>query len=260
MDLKTGARKWRFQFIHHGIWDHDMSSAPLLVDVTVDGKPIKAVAVPSKQGWLYMFDRVSGKPIWPMPETPVPQSDVPGEKSAQTQLIPSKPPAYARTFVKIPDDVIDYTPALRAEGLTLLRRYRTDQSPYVPCILGDVNGLLGVVNIGNTGGGTNWPGAGLDPETKVAYLPAIDLNRGDLMWQVPHGDTPDMVRNHPLLKGLDIPKTGQNGAVCLVITRTLVVLGDPQVTSAPGRPRGAMLRADDKKTGAQVGAVHLPAQ
>jgi quinoprotein glucose dehydrogenase len=343
VDLKTGARKWHFQFIHHGIWDHDMSSAPLLVDVTVDGKPIKAVAVPSKQGWLYMFDRVSGKPIWPMPETAVPQSDAPGEKSAKTQPIPSKPPAYARTFVKIPDDVIDYTPALRAEGLTLLKRYRTDQSPYVPYILGDVNGLLGALNIGNTGGGTNWPGAGLDPETKVAYLPAsnsgvtagslvegppgysdirylagvkgaqfslregpgfgsaadapraaepaaaagaaalppppalnvqglpvvkppygvlaaIDLNKGDLMWQVPHGDTPDVVRNHPLLKGLDIPKTGQNGAVGLVITRTLVVLGDPQVTSAPGRPRGAMLRAYDKKTGAQVGAVYLPAQ
>ena len=172
VDLKTGVRKWHFQFIHHGIWDHDMSSAPMLVDITVDGKPIKAVACPSKQGWLYMFDRITGKPIWPMPETPVPQSDVPGEKTAKTQPIPSKPPAYARTFVKIPDDVIDFTPELRAEGLNLLKRYRTDQSPYVPYILGDINGLLGSVNIGNTGGGTNWPGAGLDPETKVAYLPA----------------------------------------------------------------------------------------
>jgi len=342
VDLKTGVRKWHFQFIHHGIWDHDMSSAPMLVDIVVDGKPIKAVACPSKQGWLYMFDRISGKPIWPMPETPVPQSDVPGEKAAKTQPIPSKPPAYARTFVKIPDDVIDFTPALRAEGLNILKRYRTDQSPYVPYILGDINGLLGSVNIGNTGGGTNWPGAGLDPETKVAYLPAsnsgvsvgslvegppgysdikylagmkgtefrlrdgpgfgsaadaprteanaaiagaglpappalnvqgmsivkppygvlaaIDLNKGDLMWQVPHGDTPDVVRNHPLLKGMNIPKTGQNGAVGLVITRTLVVMGDPQVTTPPGRARGAMLRAYDKKSGAEVGAVYLPAQ
>jgi quinoprotein glucose dehydrogenase len=342
VDLKTGVRKWHFQFIHHGVWDHDMSSAPMLVDVTVDGKPIKAVATPSKQGWLYMFDRISGKPIWPMPETPVPQSDVPGEKTAKTQPIPSKPPAYARTYVKIPDDVIDFTPALRAEGLKLLQRYRTDQSPYVPYVLGDINGVLGSINIGNTGGGTNWPGAGLDPETKVAYLPAsnsgvtagslvegpagysdikylagvkgaefrlrdgpgfgsaadaprtevnaaisgqglpaapalnvqglsivkppygvlaaIDLNKGDLLWQVPHGDTPDVVRNHPLLKGLTIPKTGQNGAVGLVITRTLVVIGDPQVTTLPGRSRGAMLRAYDKKTGAEVGAVWMPAQ
>ena len=342
VDLKTGVRKWHFQFIHHGVWDHDMSSAPMLVDITVDGKPLKAVASPSKQGWLYMFDRISGKPIWPMPEMPVPQSDVPGEKTARTQPIPSKPAPYARTFVKIPDDVIDYTPELRAEGLNILKRYRTDQTPYVPYILGDMAGLLGAVNIGNTGGGTNWPGAGLDPETKVAYLPAsnsgvtvgslvegppgysdikylagvkgtefrlregpgfgsaadaprteanaaiagvglpaapalnvqgmpivkppygllaaIDLNKGDLMWQVPHGDTPDVVRNHPLLKGMTIPKTGQNGAVGLVITRTLVVMGDPQVTTPPGRARGAMLRAYDKKTGAEVGAVYLPAQ
>ena len=91
-------------------------------------------------------------------------------------------------------------------------------------------------------------------------LAAIDLNKGDLLWQVPHGDTPDVVRNHPLLKGLTIPKTGQNGAVGLVITRTLVVIGDPQVTTLPGRPRGAMLRAYDKKTGAEVGAVWMPAQ
>jgi quinoprotein glucose dehydrogenase len=342
VDLKTGVRKWHFQFIHHGIWDHDMSSAPMLVDLTVDGKPIKAVASPSKQGWLYMFDRLTGKPIWPMPETAVPQSDVPGEKSARTQPIPSKPPAYARTFVKIPDDVIDYTPELRAEGLALLKKYRTDQSPYVPYVLGDINGVLGALNIGNTGGGTNWPGAGLDPETKIAYLPAsnsgvtagslvegppgysdikylagvkgaefrlrdgpgfgsaadaprteanaaiagaglpappalnvqgmpvvkppygllsaIDMNKGELMWQTPHGETPDVVRNHPLLKGMTIPKTGQNGAVGLVITRTLVVMGDPQVTTPPGRARGAMLRAYDKKTGAEVGAVYLPAQ
>ncbi|MEO8681057.1 MAG: PQQ-binding-like beta-propeller repeat protein [Vicinamibacterales bacterium] len=341
VDLKTGVRKWHFQLVHHPVWDHDISSAPLLVDITVDGKPIKAVAQPTKQGWLYMFDRLTGKPIWPMPETPVPQSDVPGEKTAKTQPIPSKPPAYARTYVKIPDDVIDFTPAMRAAGLEVLKRYRTDQSPFVPYILGDVNGKLGSINIGNTGGGTNWPGAGLDPETKVAYLPAsnsgvtsgslvegpqgfsdirylagvkgqefreregpgfgsaadapkstvpttppaastpvpplgvdglsivkppygvlsaIDLNKGELMFQVPHGETPDVVRNNPALKGMTIPKTGQNGAVGLVITRTLVIYGDPQVTSPPGRPRGAMLRAYDKKTGAQVGEVWMPAQ
>ena len=90
-------------------------------------------------------------------------------------------------------------------------------------------------------------------------LSAIDLNTGELMWQVPHGDTPDDVRNHPALKGMNIPKTGQSGSVGLMVTKTLVVLGDPQVTSPPGRPRGAMLRAYDKKTGAEVGAVWMPA-
>jgi quinoprotein glucose dehydrogenase len=345
VDLATGVRKWHFQFVHHPIWDHDMSSAPLLMDITVDGKPIKAVAVPSKQGWLYVFDRVTGRPVWPIEERPVPKGDVPGEWYAPTQPFPTKPPAYSRTYVHVPDDLIDFTPELRAQALEILKRYRVVNSPYVPYVLGDVNGILGALNIGNTNGGTNWPGGGFDPETNIAYLPAsnasvtagslveppeefgsdvryvmgvkgrefreaegpgygsaadapgrppepirrpgdqpapaggglnvqglpivkppygllaaIDVNRGDLLWQVPHGDTPDVVRNHPALKGLTIPKTGQNGSVGLVITKTLVIMGDPQVTSPPDRPRGAMLRAYDKKTGAQVGAVWMPAQ
>ena len=99
VDLKTGVKKWHFQFVHHPLWDHDMSSAPLLIDTTVEGKPRKIVAVPSKQGWLYCFDRITGVPIWPMPETPVPQTDMPFEKTAKTQPIPSKPPAYSRTYV-----------------------------------------------------------------------------------------------------------------------------------------------------------------
>lgn len=345
VDLATGVRKWHFQFVHHPIWDHDMSSAPLLMDITVDGKPIKAVAVPSKQGWLYVFDRMSGRPVWPIEERPVPKGDVPGEWYAPTQPFPTKPPAYARTYVHVPDDLIDFTPELRAQALETLKRYRVVNSPYVPYVLGDVNGILGALNIGNTNGGTNWPGGGFDPETNIAYLPAsnasvtagslveppeefgsdvryvmgvkgrefreaegpgfgsaadapgrppapirrpgdqpappggglnvqglpivkppygllaaIDVNRGDLLWQVPHGDTPDVVRNHPALKGLTVPKTGQNGSVGLVITKTLVIMGDPQVTSPPDRPRGAMLRAYDKKTGAEVGAVWMPAQ
>ncbi len=338
VDLKTGVRKWHFQFVHHPIWDMDMSSAPLLMDVNVDGKPRKVVAVPSKQAYLYVFDRVTGQPIWPIEERPVPQSDVPGEKTSPTQPHPTKPPAYARNFLRIPDDVIDFTPELHAQALENLKRYKNGPL-YNPAILGNVNGLLGALNIGNAGGGTNWPGASFDPETGIVYaqaanaglssfsiappppgfsdmryvsgvggaafrealgpgfgsaadapkivereqpnavqvpnllnveglsllkppyglLAAIDVNKGDLLWQVPHGDTPDAVRNHPKLKGINIPKTGQQGSVGLMVTRTLVVLGDPQVTAPPGRPRGAMLRAYDKKTGAEVGAVYLPA-
>jgi len=338
VDLKTGVRKWHFQFVHHPIWDMDMSSAPLLMDVNVDGKPRKVVAVPSKQAFLYVFDRVTGQPIWPIEERPVPQSDVPGEKTSPTQPHPTKPPAYARNFLRIPEDVIDFTPELRAQALENLKRYKNGPL-YNPAILGNVNGLLGALNIGNAGGGTNWPGASFDPETGIVYaqaanaglssfsiapppagfsdmryvsgvggaafrealgpgfgsaadapkivereqpnavqvpnllnveglsllkppyglLAAIDVNKGDLLWQVPHGDTPDAVRNHPKLKGINIPKTGQQGSVGLMVTRTLVVLGDPQVTAPPGRPRGAMLRAYDKKTGAEVGAVYLPA-
>jgi quinoprotein glucose dehydrogenase len=348
VDVKTGQRKWHYQMIHHGIWDHDNSSASLLVDATINGQPRKLLAQPSKQGWLYVFDRLTGQPIWPIEEKAVPPSDVPGEKAAPTQPIPTRPAPYSRTFVST-DDLIDYTPALRAAALEKLKRYRWEQSPYVPLILGNISGRLGTVNIGNTGGGVNWPGSSFDPETRIAYvqaanagvtagslrtpppgfsdiryvsgvdgtafrvaegpgfgsaadappvsaseerlrksgitdqsklptvpalndveglplvkppygvLAAIDLNTGDTKWRVPHGDTPDAVRNSPVLAGMTIPKTGQQGSVGLMVTKTLVVLGDPQVTTVPGRGRGAMFRAYDKQTGAEVGAVLMPA-
>ncbi|HWW85488.1 MAG TPA: PQQ-binding-like beta-propeller repeat protein, partial [Vicinamibacterales bacterium] len=349
VDLLTGKIKWHFQFVHHPIWDFDISSAPILADITVDGRAIKAVAVPTKQSFLYVFDRVSGKPVWPMPERPVPQSNVPGEKLSPTQPFPTKPPAYGRQYLKVPDDIIDFTPELRAEALEKLKRYHYPQTPFCPPELGDVHGLLGVVGAGN---GTNWPGGAYDPETHVVYVPvgnvlvdralvapppgfsdvrylrglagrpfeiapgpgfgsaadapkesevdqklkaalknlppmpavgpiagrdvqgmptvkppygmvaAISLDRGEIMWQVPHGDTPDNIRNHPALKGLNIPKTGQSGTdgVGLLITKTLVVIGDPQATTTPEHPRGAMLRAYNKATGEQVGALWMPAR
>src|SRR5438094_1611697 len=177
VDLKTGQRKWHFQFVHHPIWDHDMSSAPMLTDVIKDGKVIKAVAVPSKQAYVYAFNRITGEQLWPIVETPVPQSDVPGEKTSPTQPIPmdahGKPFTYGRPFIKVPDDIIDYTPELRAQALENLKRYRVENSPYVPLVLGDMNGKwLGALNIGNTAGGTNWPGGGLEPETHIFYSQA----------------------------------------------------------------------------------------
>jgi quinoprotein glucose dehydrogenase len=371
VDLKTGQRKWHFQVVHHPIWDYDMSSAPILLDANVNGKLIKAVAVPSKQSFLYVFDRITGQPIWPIEERPVQQSEVPGEKTSPTQPFPTKPPAYGRPFLKVPDDLIDFTPAMRSQALENLTPYRV-AGMFNPPVVGDPNGIRGAINVGNASGGTNWPGAGADPETHVVYaqasmaavgglslrkpppgfsdityvsgtegtefrealgpgfgsaadsplaaargragaapaegtaaagggrggrggrgaaapatagsatppagrggglqveglpivkppygaLSAIDLDKGELKFQVPHGDTPDAVRNAPSLAGLNIPKTGQNGSVGLVVTKTLVVLGDPQVTAPPGRPRGAMLRAYDKNNGAEVGAVWLPA-
>ncbi len=116
VDLKTGQRKWHFQFVHHPIWNFDMSSAPLLADVTVAGRPRKVVAVPSKQAWLYVFDRVTGEPIWPIEERPVPQSVVPGEKTSPTQPHPPEALRYARNWFKLPDDLIDFTPELRARS------------------------------------------------------------------------------------------------------------------------------------------------
>ena len=327
VDLKTGQRKWHFQMVHHPIWDYDAVGAPLLIDATIDGRPRKLVCQASKQGWLYTFDRITGEPIWPMPERPVPQSDVPGEKTSPTQPFPTKPALYSRNYLA-EDDVIDFTPALRQQALENLKKYRWEQTPFVPYVI-PTETVLGSIQVGNTMGGVNWPGSGFDPETGIFYtqannssvsgariseeefeaikpesqvahgripiwesehfgqpetrgrrganplteglegLPivkppygvvaAIDLNTGTLKFQVPHGDTPDEVRDSPLLEGMDIPKTGQRGIVGPLVTKTLLIVGDPQVTSPAGRERGAMLRAYDKQTGDQVGAVWMPA-
>jgi quinoprotein glucose dehydrogenase len=338
VDLKTGKYKWHFQFVHHPIWDHDMSSAPLLIDTTIDGKPRKVVAVPSKQGWLYCFDRITGVPIWPIEERPVPQSTMYGEKTAKTQPFVTKPPAYSRTHVA-ESDLIDFTPEFRKQALENLKHFRWEQTPYVPPTGPESPDKLGAINIANWNGGVNWPGSGFDPETGIFYtqagnaavtvghydkeefdkvnpdnfktrprlprweadpdyglprpagarpeafpgmegrrklgegleglplvkppygvMAAIDLKNPDkLLFQVPHGDTPDAVRDHPRLKGMNLGKTGQNGSVGVLITKTLVIAGDPQFTAPPGRTRGAMLRAYDKMTGAQVGEILLPA-
>jgi quinoprotein glucose dehydrogenase len=346
VDLKTGRRRWHYQVVHHGIWDYDLPGAPLLMDVTINGKLRKIVGQPSKQGWLYTFDRLTGEPIWPIEERPVPQSTVPGEKTSPTQPFPTRPPAFSRNYLA-KDDVIDFTPALRAQALENLKKYLWLETPFVPYVIPN-DKVLGAINVGNTMGGVNWPGSSFNPTTGVFYtqannssvagsalspeyfetirpekhhphhiaiwedphfaqpgfeapttsgyraatqppggggggavrpggnplveglgglpivkppygvITALDMHTGTMKWQVPHGDTPDAVRNSPLLKGLDIPKTGQNGIVGVVLTKSLVIVGDPQVTAAPGRPRGAMLRAYDQETGKEVGAVWMP--
>jgi quinoprotein glucose dehydrogenase len=163
-------RKWHFQFVHHPLWDHDMSSAPLLIDTTIDGKPRKIVAVPSKQGWLYCFDRITGVPIWPIEEKPVPQTTMKHEQTSPTQPFPSKPVPYARTYIA-ESDLIDFTPTLRTQALANLKFFRWEPTPYVPPT-GPESKLLGALNIGNTAGGTNWPGAGFDVETGIFYSQA----------------------------------------------------------------------------------------
>ncbi|MGA2213093.1 MAG: pyrroloquinoline quinone-dependent dehydrogenase, partial [Bryobacteraceae bacterium] len=258
-----------------------------------------------------------------------------------TQPFPTKPPAYARNFLNVPDDLIDFTPEMRAQARDAVARYKTGPM-FLPPVIGDARGYLGALNLGNASGGTNWPGAGYDPETHIVYaqahqsalfpislrtpppgfsdiryvmgrndtdfrvsegpgfgsaadapqrkpvpapaataaqpaagaltvqglsvvkppyavISAINLDRGEIQWQVPYGETPDAVRNHPALKGMNIPNTGQPGSVGLVVTKTLVVLGDSQNTTTPSHPRGAMLRGYDKATGKEVGAVYMPA-
>src|SRR5580704_10956695 len=171
VDLNTGKMKWYYQIVHHPMWDYDLSCPPLLADINVDGRAIKAVAVPSKEAFMYVFDRVTGKPVWPIEERPVPQSDVPLEKTSPTQPFPTKPPAYGRNYIKVPDDLIDFTPEMRAQAKDAIARYKTGPM-FLPPFVGDGKGFLGAMQLGNASGGTNWPGAGYDPETHIVYAQA----------------------------------------------------------------------------------------
>ncbi|MGE3959132.1 MAG: pyrroloquinoline quinone-dependent dehydrogenase, partial [Vicinamibacterales bacterium] len=296
------------------------------------------------------FDRITGQPIWPIPEVAVPQTNMPTERTSPTQPIPTNPPPYSLTFIK-ESDLIDFTPALRAKAVENMKKFRWEQSPYVPP-LGPNDPRPGAINIGNTAGGVNWPGSGFDPETATFYTMAsntnvaigkyyeeefeqvradrfnaqnprkprweadpdygrygtnqpgsagisqaaprpaapvnpgltgrqiladgldglqitkppygviagIDFNQGGkLIFSVPHGETPDNVRNHPLLRGMNIPKTGQGTSVGIMVTKTMLVAGESQVTAPQGRARGARLVAYDKKDGHEIGSVVMPA-
>jgi quinoprotein glucose dehydrogenase len=327
VDLQTGQRRWHFQFVHHGMWDMDVPCAPILIDLNVGGRTIKAVAQPTKQGFVYVFDRATGQPVWPIEERPVPKGDVPGEWYSQTQPFPTKPPAFDRQGTSL-DDLIDFTPELKAEAVKIAARYKLGPL-FTPPVLSKWDGPLATLVLPNFNGGVNWPGASVDPETKRMYLysftqawalgvtqsdgkrsdmnyisglardpnapppgaaagggggggeggppgltvqglpiikppygriTAIDLNKGEIAWQVAHGETPDNIKNNPALKGLTIPRTGQPlGRIGTLTTKTLVVAGEPGFTTTSTGQRGAMLRAYDKATGAEVGAVYMPA-
>ncbi|HTA70877.1 MAG TPA: pyrroloquinoline quinone-dependent dehydrogenase [Bryobacteraceae bacterium] len=339
VDLKTGQRKWHYQLVHHPLWDMDISSAPILADINVSGRAIKAVAVPSKQGFLYVFDRVNGQPVWPIEEKPVEKGNVPGEWYAPTQPFPTKPPAYSRNGVT-PDVLIDFTPAMHDQALTIASKYKLGPV-FTPPVESTMNGPLATLTLGTAAGGTNWPGASYDPETHIVYafacdaclvpigvvpspkevsdmkyvlgeaghqveiargpgenagadappppksaapsgggggffglsvqglplikppygsISAINLDKGEIVWKVAHGDTPDFIRNNPALKGLNVGKTGQQTYnIGTLVTKTLVIAGDGQITTTPEHPRGAMLRAYDKATGKEVGAVFMAA-
>jgi quinoprotein glucose dehydrogenase len=324
VDLKTGQRKWHFQLVHHGIWDMDIPCAPILADITVNGRTVKAVAQPSKQAFLYVFDRVTGQPIWPIEERQVPQGDVPGEKYSKTQPFPTRPAAYERQGLAI-DDLIDFTPELRAEAVKAIAPYKIGPV-FTPPVVSTAGGPIATLQMASQAAATNWPGGSYDPETHVLYvnsqsavatlglvppppgaapdvryhqgtvlagprtsggsgaaggggaavtaptvqglplikppygrMSAISLDTGNILWQVPHGETPDTIKNHPALKGVTIPRTGRPGHVGSLVTRTLVISGEPGFGTTPSGQRGAMLRAYDKKTGAEAGAVYMPA-
>ena len=168
VDLHTGQRKWHFQFVHHGLWDMDLPCAPILADLTVNGRTVKVVAQPTKQAWLYVFDRVTGKPIWPIEERPVARGDVPNEWYAPTQPFVTKPPAYDRQGVSI-DDLIDFTPELRAEAVKQVAKYKIGPI-FTPPTVSKIDGPLGTLVLPSATGGTNWPGGSYDPDTHTIYI------------------------------------------------------------------------------------------
>jgi quinoprotein glucose dehydrogenase len=345
LDARTGKRIWYFQLVHHDVWDWDVAAPPILVDITVDGKRIKAVAQVTKQAFTFVFDRVTGKPVWPIVERPVPQSTVPGEKTSPTQPFPTKPAAFDRQGFSL-DDLIDFTPELKAEAVKMASQYQMGPL-YTPPIVSGTDGKLATIMLPHHVGGGNWPGGAVDAETGILYvasvtnqdtlalsvadpkrsdmgyvgggggrggagrgagggrgggqpggqpgaqpaytgsfddegarpiqrqgsgpqglplvkppwgrITAIDLNSGDHVWMAPNGETPDFVKNHPLLKGIDVSNTGKGSRSLLMVTKTLLFAPEGNnlwVTPAGGG--GNMLRILDKMTGKLIHQIALP--
>jgi len=367
LDIKTGQRKWHYQLVHHGMWDMDIPCAPILADLTVNGRTIKAIAQPTKQSWVYVFDRATGQPVFPIEERPVEQGTVPGEWYSPTQPFVTRPPAFDRQGVSV-DDLIDFTPELHAEALKIAARYKLGPI-FTPPVVSTWPSPLATLMLPSATGGANWQGGALDPKTNLLYIysatqvtplglvpadpgrsdfgyvsgtardpnapapsgrgggrggrgsgaaetttagagatnrsgqpaagaamteagapiqagrgggggeggpaltvqglpivkppygriTALDLNKGTLVWQIAHGETPDNIRNHPALKGLTIPRTGRPGRIGVLVTPDLVIAGEGGFFTTPNGQRGAMLRAYDKATGAELGAVYMPA-
>lgn len=171
LDAATGERVWHFQAVHHGLWDYDFPCAPNLVDVVVDGEPVKAVAQVSKQGFCYVFNRVTGEPLWPIEERPVPPSTVEGERAHPTQPFPTKPAPFERQGID-EDDLIDFTPELFEQARAILNRRNYGPLFTPPSVL-EPDGSGGTVVLPGMAGGANWPGAAVDPETGVLYVPSL---------------------------------------------------------------------------------------
>ncbi len=313
LDAGTGKKKWHFQMVHHDIWNMDNPVAPKVVDVDMaDGRRIPMVIQGTKQGWLYVFDRETGEPVWSIEERPVPQTDVPGEKSWPTQPFVTKPPAFELQGLR-EEDLIDFTPELKEQALEIIKEYRIAPHPFIPPSVYDPEkGNKGSIVMPGANGGANIPGGlAVDPETGILYtatirsasayslvpgserniggryrgakpgpstmnyvqgpggargpqgLPlwkppygsivATDLKTGENLWQIPNGDTPDSIKDHPALKDVVIPNTGQRSHANVLVTKTLLMYGE-------GRSGRAYFHAVDKATGKEIAKVELPAQ
>jgi len=315
VDVKTGRRKWHYQTVHHDLWDYDLSCAPILFDMQRNGRTIKAIAHPTKQAFLFVFNRETGEPIWPIEERPVPQSDAPGERSSPTQPFPTRPLPFDMQGIT-DGDLIDLTPELKAQALEVVKRYRMGPL-FTPPVLSSLEGPLATLQVPSDVGGANWPGGSFDPETNRLYIhshtsvylsglvaataqqsdmgyiggqarasgagvtrggvnvqglpllkppydriTAYDMNTGERLWQKTHSSTPDEIANHPALRGMKLPRLGQPGRTFIgtLATKSLLVAGEGGVHTNEAGKRVALLRAYDKLTGEDVGAVEMPSK
>ena len=189
LDSRTGEKVWHFQIIHHDIWDWDNPTFPILADLEIDGEPRKIVAQLTKQGFTYVFDRITGAPIWPIEERPVPQTDVPGEWTSPTQPFPTKPPPFDRQGFS-EDDLIDFTPEIRERALEAAADYRMGPIFTPPSLADAPDGTNGTLSLPSTIGGANWEGGALDPETGMLYVGS--QTNASILQLIPGGDQSDM--------------------------------------------------------------------
>ncbi len=296
LDVRTGERRWHYQLIHHDIWDWDLPSAPVLADLPNGRKVVMAV---TKQSFVYTFDRETGEPIWPIEERPVPAGDVPGEWYSLTQPFPTRPAPFDRQGFG-EDDLIDFTPELRARALEAVKGFRLSPSLFSPPSLAEApDGTRGLLSLPSSTGGSNWEGSALDPETGILYVPsrtqlqvlalaknpvsdidfsqgggvrvprvdgleivkppygrvtAIDMNSGDHLWWVANAETPARIADHPMLQGVDIEDTGIPTRSGILLTKTLLFVGEG-IGTADALPK---MRVVNKQTGEVIAVMDLP--
>ncbi len=308
LNVKNGERAWHQQLVRHDIWNYDTPTAPILLDVTIDGKMTPIVVQTTKQNFAYTFNRVTGEPIWPMVDTPVPASDIPGEKLAETQPFPTKPAPYGMQGLTTAD-LIDFTPELHEAAIEALKDHKIGPLFNPPLHRDNDQGYRAAYWCPGDGGGTNIDGpSAADPETGILYvstraacssriivsgeerdkdiakptgstfadfaslrsdqvrgpdnlplfkppyshITAIDMNSGEHLWQLPVGETPDRVKEHPDLRDMDLPTTGTGRNAVMLVTKTAFIYAGHAGDDTP------MLFFVDKKTGDQIGSVEIP--
>jgi quinoprotein glucose dehydrogenase len=312
LNARTGQRVWHFQMVHHDIWEYDTVGPPTLGEIIVEGRRIDAVMQPSKTGFLYVFDRETGEPVWPIVERPVQPSPIPGEYTSPTQPFPTKPAPFARQAIA-PDSLIDFTPELRRRALAFADSFQMGSIFTPPPLVGATpEQKFGSIQVPGVWGAGNWNNGAFDPETGTYYavshelpfvvrirgndqgddpesemqywgdinfgraaeevtvdgipivkppwgrITAIDMHTGEHRWMVANGDP---LRDHPALRGMDLPDLGVSNRPAPLLTRTLLFIGEGSnvLGGIPSTMWGTTFRAYDKSTGVVLWQTELDA-